>query len=212
MSIRVLIADDHSMIRTGLRALLKSDPEVAVVGEAGDGRETIRCVEELAPDVVLLDIGMPGENGIEVARRLKGSFPQVRVLFLTMHEDPDLMREAIQAGAAGYVIKRAEDLEILNAIHAAYRGDLYVHPAMTRAFLEGGTGERKPSSPGGLPITRREVDILRLIARGNTNRQIAEALGLSIRTVESHRGNLMGKLGAKSRVELVAYAQEQGLL
>jgi two-component system response regulator NreC len=212
MPIRVLIADDHSMIRTGLRALLNSDPEVEVVGEAGDGRGTFRCVEDLAPDVVLLDIGMPGEDGIQVAKRLKASFPQVRVLFLTMHEDPGLMREAIQAGAAGYVIKRAEEAEILNAIHAASRGDLYVHPAMTRALLEPPTGERKPSSPGGVPLTRREVDILRLLARGNTNRQIAEALGLSVRTVEGHRANLMGKLGVSSRVELVTYAAEQGLL
>jgi two-component system response regulator NreC len=212
MPIRVLIADDHSMIRTGLRALLKSDPQVEIVGEAGDGRETFRCVEDLTPDVVLLDIGMPGEDGIQVAKRLKASFPQVRVLFLTMHEDPGLMREAIQAGAAGYVIKRAEEAEILNAIHAASRGDLYVHPAMTRALLEPRPGERKPSSPGGVPLTKREVDILRLLARGNTNRQIADALGLSVRTVEGHRANLMGKLGVTSRVELVTYAEEHGLL
>ncbi|MBZ5589689.1 MAG: response regulator transcription factor [Acidobacteriia bacterium] len=212
MSIRVLIADDHSMIRTGLRALLKSDPDVTVVGEAGDGRETFRLVEELAPDVVLLDISMPGEDGIQVAKRLKGSFPKVRVLFLTMHEDAGLMREAIQAGAAGYVIKRAEEAEILNAVHAAHRGDLYVHPAMTRAFLEPRPSERRPTGLGGVPLTRREVDILKMLARGHTNRQIAEGLGLSVRTVEGHRAALMGKLGVSSRVELVTYAEENGLL
>jgi DNA-binding NarL/FixJ family response regulator len=212
MSIRVLIADDHTMIRSGLRALLKSDPEITVVGEASDGRETYRCVEELTPDVVMLDIGMPGESGIQVAKRLKSAFPQVRVLFLTMHEDPGLMREAIQAGAAGYVIKRAEEAEILSAVHAAHRGDLYVHPAMTRAFFEPGAAEHKPSSPGGVPLTKREVDILRLLTRGNTNRQIADTLGLSVRTVEGHRANLMGKLGVSSRVELVSYAEEHGLV
>ncbi len=212
MPIRVLIADDHSMIRTGLRTLLKSDPEIVVVGEAGDGRETYRSVEELEPDVVMLDIGMPGEDGIQVARRLRESFPGVRVLFLTMHEDPVLMREAIQAGAAGYVIKRAEEAEVLNAIHAAFRGDLYVHPAMTRAFLEPQAPERKPTGLEGVPLTKREVDILRLLARGHTNRQIAETLGLSVRTVEGHRANLMSKLGVSSRVDLVSYAEEHGLL
>ncbi len=212
MSIRILIADDHSVIRTGLRSLLKSDPELEVVGEAGNGRETYRLVEELVPDVVLLDIGMPGEDGIQVARRLKASFPKVRVLFLTMHEEEGLLREAIATGAAGYVIKRAEEAEILNAVHAASRGDLYVHPAMTRALLEARSVEHSPPRVTGVSLTRREVDILKMLARGNTNRQIAEALGLSVRTVEGHRANLMGKLGVSSRVELVSYAEKHGLM
>ncbi len=212
MSVRVLIVDDHSVIRTGLRALLKSDAELQVVGEADNGREAFRLVEELLPDVVLLDIGMPGEDGIQVAKRLRTSFPQVRVLFLTMHEEEGLLREAIAAGAAGYVIKRAEEAEILNAIHAASRGDLYVHPAMTRALLETRGAERPVGGVPGVSLTRREVDILKMLARGNTNRQIAEALGLSVRTVEGHRANLMGKLGVSSRVELVTYAEKHGLM
>lgn len=212
MSVRVLIVDDHSVIRTGLRALLKSDAELQVVGEADNGREAFRLVEELLPDVVLLDIGMPGEDGIQVAKRLKTSFPQVRVLFLTMHEEEGLLREAIAAGAAGYVIKRAEEAEILNAIHAASRGDLYVHPAMTRALLENRGAEHPVGGATGVSLTRREVDILKMLARGNTNRQIAEALGLSVRTVEGHRANLMGKLGVSTRVELVTYAEKHGLM
>ena len=212
MSIRVLIADDHSVIRTGLRALLGSDPELQVIGEAEDGPETVRLVEELGPDVVLLDIGMPGEDGIQVAKRLKAKFPQLRVLFLTMHEDEGLLREAIASGAAGYIIKRADESEIINAIHAAHRGDLYVHPAMTRALVQPRAPERPAGATGGVALTRRELDILKLLARGYTNRQIADELGLSVRTVEGHRANLMGKLGVASRVELVRYAEQHGLL
>jgi two-component system response regulator NreC len=212
MTMRVLIADDHSVIRAGLRALLKSDLEVEVVGEAGDGRETLQLVQELDPDLVLLDISMPGEDGIQVAKRLKASFPRVRVLFLTMHEDESLMREAIQAGAAGYIIKRAEESEILDAIHAARRGDLYVHPAMARALVEPSALQRPQISPSGEPLTQWEIDVLRMLARGCTNRQIAETLGVPVRTVEKHRANLMVKLGVSSRVEVARYAEEHGLL
>jgi two-component system response regulator NreC len=212
VAIRVLIADDHGVIRTGLRALLKGDPELTVVGEAGNGREAYRMVEDLVPDVILLDIGMPGEDGIQVAKRLRGRFPDLRILFLTMHEDEGLLREAIQAGAAGYIVKRAEESEIINAIHAAHRGDLYVHPAMTRALVHARSGEPPASSGEGVPLTRREVDILRMLAKGYTNRQIGEEIGLSVRTVEGHRANVMGKLGVSSRVELVAFAAKHGLI
>ena len=212
MSIRVLIADDHRVIRVGLRALLGSDPDLEVVGEAGDGPQTVTLAETLAPDVVLLDIRMPGEDGIQVAKRLKGAFPRVRVLFLTMHEDESLVREAIEAGASGYVIKRAEESEILDAIHAAYRGDLYVHPAMTRALVQPAVGARPQATASGEALTPREIDVLKLLVRGNTNHQVADALGLSVRTVDGHRANLIAKLGVASRVELVRYAEEHGLL
>jgi len=212
VSIRVLIADDHRVIRVGLRALLGSDPDLEVVGEAGDGPQTVTLAETLAPDVVLLDIGMPGEDGIQVAKRLKGAFPRVRVLFLTMHEDESLVREAIEAGASGYVIKRAEESEILDAIHAAYRGDLYVHPAMTRALVQPAVGARPQATASGEALTPREIDVLKLLVRGNTNHQVADALGLSVRTVDGHRANLIAKLGVASRVELVRYAEEHGLL
>ncbi len=212
MPIRILIADDHGLVRSGLRAMLRGDPDLEVVGEAEDGAETLRLAAELAPDLVLLDISMPGESGIATARRLKETHSELAVLFLTMHEDDGLLQEALDTGADGYVIKRAEEPELLQAIHAACRGDVYVHPAMTRGLLRQPVTNRRR---GGLPepeLTPRELDILRLLVRGNTNRQVAEELGLSTRTVESHRANLQGKLGLTSRVELVEYAEEHGLL
>jgi two-component system, NarL family, response regulator NreC len=212
LPIRILIADDHAVVRSGLRALLLADPDLEVVGEAGDGTEALRLAESLEPDVVLLDISMPPEDGIKTAQRLKERNSELFVLFLTMHEDEDMMHEALRTGASGYVIKRAEESEIIQAIHAAFRGDIYVHPAMTRALLQQPvtTQHRRSSQPEQL--TRRELEVLRLLVRGNTNRQIAELLGLSVRTVENHRANLMGKLGLASRVELVDYAEENDLL
>lgn len=212
MPIRILIADDHAVVRSGLRALLATDPELDFVGEAGDGAEALRLAATLRPDMVMLDITMPPDNGIAIARRLKEAHPEIVVLILTMHEDEDLLHEALRAGAAGFVIKRAEEPEILRAIYAASRGDLYVHPAMTRALLHQTitTEHRRGTEPESL--TRRETDVLRLLARGNTNRQIAELLHLSVRTVENHRANLMGKLGLASRVELVNYAEAHDLL
>lgn len=212
MPIRILIADDHAVVRSGLRALLSADPDLEVVGEAGDGTEALRLAETLHPDMILLDITMPPEDGIKTAQRLKEKYPDLIVLFLTMHEDESLLHEALRAGAAGYVIKRAAESEILQAIRAASRGDIYVHPAMTRALLhQPVTTEHRRGSPVNA-LTRRELDVLRLLAKGNTNKQIADLLGLSVRTVENHRANLMGKLGLVSRVELVNYAEEHGLL
>jgi DNA-binding NarL/FixJ family response regulator len=210
--IRILIADDHAVVRSGLRALLQGDPELEVVGEAGDCEQTLDLAGTTHPDVVLLDITMPPENGIRTAERLKERHPELAVLFLTMHEDEGLLHEALRAGAAGYIVKRAEESEIVQAIHSVIGGDIYVHPAMTRALLdEPVTTEHRRGAP--VPaLTRREVDVARLLAKGNTNRQIADLLGLSIRTIESHRANLMGKLGLASRVELVSWAEEHGLL
>ena len=212
MPIRILIADDHAVVRSGLLGLLRAHPDLEVVGEAKDGMETLRLAEALHPDLVLLDITMPPENGIKTAKRLKQQHPALVVLFLTMHEEEDLLHEALRAGAAGYVIKRAEESEIIQAIHVASRGDIYVHPAMTRALLEQPvTTEHRRGFPANA-LTRREREVLRLLARGNTNRQIAELLGLSKRTVDNHRANLMGKLGLVSRVELVNYAEEHDLI
>jgi len=210
--IRILIADDHAVVRSGLRELLRADEDVEVVGEAADGAEAMRLVGTLQPDMVLLDITMPPDNGIETAKRLKEAYPELLVLFLTIHEDEGLLHEALRAGASGYLIKRAEPAEILQAIRAASQGDIYVHPAMTRALLQQPIAtEHRLGSPAE-ELTRREVDVLRLLAKGNTNRQIADLLGLSVRTVENHRANLLGKLGLSSRVELVSYAEEHDLV
>jgi len=212
VAIRILIADDHAVVRSGLRALLRADPDLEVVGEAGNGTETLRLADTLHPDLVLLDITMPPEDGIKTALRLKEKHPELFVLFLTMHEDESLLHEALRAGASGYVIKRAEEAEIIQAIRVASHGDIYVHPSMTRALLaQPVTTEHRRGLPA-FTLTRRELDVLRLLAKGNTNRQIADLLGLSIRTVENHRANLMGKLGLVSRVELVSYAEENKLL
>jgi two-component system, NarL family, response regulator NreC len=210
--IRILIADDHAVVRSGLKALLKSDAELEVVGEAADGATALRLTETLHPDMILLDITIPPEDGIRTAKRLKEKYPDLIVLFLTMHEDESLLHEALRAGGAGYVIKRTEESEILRAVHATSRGDIYVHPAMTRALLHKPVMTEHRRGLPGITLTRRELDVLRLLARGNTNRQIAGVLCLSIRTVENHRANLMGKLGIDSRVELVSYAEEHHLL
>jgi two-component system response regulator NreC len=210
--IRILIADDHAVVRAGVRDFINADSDLEVVGEAADGVETLRLAETLQPDLVLLDITMPPENGIVTAQQLQVKHPELVVVFLTMHEDESLLHEALRVGAAGYVIKRAEGPEIIRAIHAAAGGDIYVHPAMTRALLHKPVTTEHRREPPAFEPTPRELDVLRLLAKGNTNRQIAELLGLSVRTVENHRANLMGKLGLTSRVELVSYADEHDLL
>ena len=212
MTIRILIADDHSLIRTGLRTILNAQPGFEIVGEAADGNEALRLAQDLRPDVVLTDLSMPGPvgGGITVARRLKETQPNIRVLILTVHEDESLLREAVRVGAAGYIVKRAAETELINAIEAAYRGDLYIHPAMTRVLFK-----EPAATPGPLldeALSQREIDVLRLLAKGYTNRQIADVLNLSMRTVEGHRSNLMSKLNLHSRVELTSFAEEHGLL
>ncbi len=211
MPIQILIADDHGVLRAGLRTLLNAEPNLEVVGEASDGDTVLRLANELRPDIVLLDISMPGPGGIEVTRQLKESLPELRVLILTAHEDESMLREAVQAGAAGYIIKRAVESELINAILSVSRGDLYVHPAMTRALLKETSLFPSVPEPSVESLTPREIEVLRLIAKGYTNGQIAKELSLSVRTVESHRANLMGKLELRSRVELVRYAMEHGL-
>lgn len=212
MSIRILVADDHGVLRAGLRALLNAEPDFEVVGEAADGHTALRLATELRPDVALMDLSMPGLDGIQVTRQLKEVLPGTRVLILTVHEDESLLREAIQAGASGYIIKRAVESELINAIHAVCSGHLYVHPAMTRALLRDLSPTLASDEPPAEQLTPREVDVLRLIAQGYTNRQVAEQLHVSVRTVESHRANLTSKLGLSSRAELVRYAKEHGLL
>ncbi len=214
MTIRILIADDHSVIRAGLRTILSAQPDLEIVGEAADGHEALRLANELRPDIVLTDLSMPGPvgGGIAVTRRLKETLPAIRVLILTVHEDESLLREAIHAGAAGYIVKRAAETELISAIEAACRGDLYVHPSMTRALFK---DLAAPPVSKPMPIemlTPRELDVLRLLAKGYTNRQIADVLCLSMRTVEGHRASLMTKLNVHSRVELTSFAEEHGLL
>lgn len=214
MAIRVLIADDHAVVRAGLRTLIGAEPGMDLVGEATGGEEVLALAGALRPDVAVLDLSMPGLDGLEATRRIKHEHPNVRILILTVHEDEALLREAIRAGASGYIIKHAAEAELIAAIHTVEIGEIYVHPKMLRALL----AEPEPAQPaaptGQSPrdvLTPREMDILRFIVQGYTNRQIAEELSLSVRTVEGHRGNLTEKLGLHSRVELVRYAREHGL-
>jgi two-component system response regulator NreC len=212
MVIRILIADDHGVLRAGLRALLKTEPELEVVGEAADGAEALRLAGALRPDIVLMDISMPDCGGIEATRRLRALLPDVRVLILTVHDDKSMVQEAIQAGAAGYILKRAAESELVNAIQAVSHGDMYVHLPMTRSLQAEATAMPASDRVAAETLTPREIEVLRLIARGHTNRQIANLLTLSVRTVESHRANLMDKLDLHSRVELVRYAAQHGFL
>lgn len=209
--VRVLIADDHAIVRAGLRALIASEPSLVLVGEAAGGWEAIDLVEKTRPDILLLDISMPDLDGIAVTKRLKPQHPNLRILILTVHEDEALLREAIRAGASGYVLKRAAEAELLSAIRIVMRGDMYVDPAMLRSLLLEERDTRSDRQPVE-PLTPREIEVLKLIVQGYTNRQIAEKLCISVRTVEGHRANICGKLGLRSRVELVRYAREHGLI
>jgi len=212
MSIRILLADDHAVVRAGLRALLTNESDFELVGEAEDGYQVLQMAARLRPNLVLMDVSMPGQGGIDALRQLKEMLPETQVLVLTVHEDDSLMRRTIRAGASGYVVKRAAESELIHAIRAVWRGDIYIHPAMTRALLKDLVSSSPMQHPPGSTLTPREVDVLRLIVRGYTNNQIAKELNISARTVEGHRANLMGKLELHSRVELVEYAEQHNLL
>jgi len=210
--IRVLIADDHAIVRAGLRALIRSEATMELVGEAAGGYETIELVEKSQPNVLVLDLSMPDLDGIAVTKRIAPQFPELRILILTLHEDEALLRAALKAGASGYILKRAAEAELISAIHTILRGDLYVDPSMLRMLLSDETPPAVTPPKSTEALTPRETEVLKLIVQGYTNRQIGEELNISVRTVESHRANLSEKLGLKSRVELVRYAREHGLI
>jgi two-component system response regulator NreC len=212
MATRVLIADDHAIVRAGLRALIKGDASLELVGEASGGREALQLAATLRPDILVLDLSMPDLDGIQVTRQIRSSQPDARVLILTVHEDETLAREALRAGAAGYIIKQAAEAELISAIHTVQIGDVYVPPKMLRALL---VEPQNAAAPGPRPeelLTPRELDVLNLIVRGYTNRQVADELMLSVRTVEGYRANLTEKLDLHNRADLVRYARQHGLL
>ena len=215
--IRILLVDDHAVVRAGLRMLLGADAELEIVGEAENGIQALRLTGELAPDVVLMDISMPDMNGIEATRRIKADHPNVAVLALTMHEDDQYFFEMLGAGASGYVPKRAAPNDLISAIHAVQGGGVFLFPSVARAlvqdFLQRSThagAERSNHSFDAL--TEREREVLTLIAQGRSNHEIADQLVISIKAVNRHRENIMAKLNLHSRVELVRYALEKGLI
>jgi len=211
VAIRILIADDHGVLRAGLRALLNTEPDLEVVGEATGGYQALVLAARLQPDVVLMDISMPDLDGLAVTRQLEKQQSHARVLLLTIHEDEALLREAIHAGAAGYIIKRAVESELIDAIRATADGGTYVHPTLARALIDAAVRPSK-KDPTAAQLTARETEVLQSIAQGYTNRQIAELLHLSVRTVETHRANVRSKLNISTRAGLVRYAAENGLL
>ncbi len=210
---RVLICDDHAIVRTGLRTLLGAQPGLELVGEATGGYEALELIDKTRPDILLLDLSMPDLDGISVTRESKRRFPEVRVLILTVHEEQALLREAIRAGASGYILKQAAESELLSAVQVLMRGDMYVDPAMMRDLLRESVDSPAPRAEAGVePLTPRETEVLKYIVRGYTNRQIGDELSISVRTVEGHRANLSAKLGIQSRVDFVRYAREHGLV
>jgi two-component system response regulator NreC len=205
--IRILLADDHTILREGIRSLLEDEPDMQVVGEAEDGIKAVKLAKELQPDIVLMDIAMPLLNGLEATQQIRLCSPSVRVLILTMHENEEYIRRVLAAGASGYILKDAAARELLGAIRAVRRGESILSPAVTRLVIEDYLrwGDLAPKQPSD-NLTARERQVLQLIAEGYTNRQIAEILCLSIKTVQAHRAHIMSKLDLHDRSELVKYA------
>jgi two-component system response regulator NreC len=212
--IRVVIADDHHLVREGIRALLEKSADIEVVGEAGDGSETVGLVQQLAPDVLLMDISMPHVNGIQVLRQLKTLNLPTKTVILSMHSDEILVREAVQAGAKCYLLKGSVSDELLLAIRAAYRGAAYFSPAISNSIMSDGVPPETSTKASARDrrLTPREHEVLRLIAEGRTNNEISKLINTSIKTVERHRTNLMAKLNAHNLVELIRIAIKQRLI
>jgi DNA-binding NarL/FixJ family response regulator len=208
--IRVLVVDDHAVVRSGLRRVLDAEADIDTVGEAPNAERAIYEAIELEPDVVLMDVVMPGTNGIAGLPALLQAVPSTKVLMLSMQDDPQYVREAFEAGASGYVLKEAADAEVVEAVRAVARGERYVHPALGARMITADAEERRRAESD--PLSEREREILRLLAFGHTNQEIAGQLYISVRTAETHRAHIMQKLHLSSRAELVRYALSNGLL
>lgn len=208
--ISVVLVDDHAVVRSGIRLLLERQDDIEVVGEAGNAKDALFRARALKPDVILLDVVMPGESGIDVLPRLLEESPETKVLVLSMQDDPSYVREAFAAGAQGYVLKEAADEEVVSAVREIAKGGRYVHPTLGARMVAAEAEERAAADAD--PLSERERDVLRLLALGHTNQEIAEKLYISVRTAESHRAHIMQKLRLATRAELVRYALSHGLL
>ncbi len=210
MSIRVLVVDDHAVVRAGLRRVLDAESDIETVGEAANADRAVFEAIEHKPDVVLMDVMMPGKSGIEGMPALLQAVPDAKVLILSMQDDPRYVQEAFDAGASGYVLKEAADTEVVAAVRSVAGGARYVHPALGARLVEAAAAERKRAEVD--PLSEREREVLRLLALGHTNQEIAKMLYISVRTAETHRAHIMQKLGLSSRAELVRFALSEGLL
>lgn len=210
--IRVLLADDHAIVREGVRMILNAQPDMEVVGEASDGVGALRLAQTLKPDLALMDIGMPGMNGLEATRALKEAQPLIQVLILTMLEDEDYFFRILAAGASGYVLKGAGSDELLSAIRAVSQGGVYLFPTMAKKLVGDYLKGQASSAAAADPLTAREREVLKLIAAGKMNREIAELMVISVNTVQTHRLHLMEKLNLHNRTELIKYAIRRGLI
>ncbi len=211
--IRLMLADDHEIVRAGLRMLLGAQPDIEIVAEAGSGREAIELAQTHQPDVVLMDIAMPDMNGMEATRQLKMCCPSAAVLALTIHEEEEYFYQMLDAGASGYIPKRAAPDDLLQAIRTVYRGEVFLHSSVTTALVRDFLQRGRVTAEADLPsLTGREQEVLSLIAKGLTNKQIGEQLGISPKTVARHRDNITRKLNLSSRAELTRYAIQKGLV
>lgn len=214
MTIRALICDDHMMVRQGVRMVLQSEPDIELVGEAGTGEEAVALAAELKPDVVIMDLSLPDISGIDATRRIKEAVPATRVIALTMHEEEPYVLEVLKAGADGYIVKRSAAADLVNAIRQVIQGQAVLDPVVTRAVVSGYVTRPAPTTAAreDIPLTPRELEILVLVAEGNTNAEIAKKLYISEKTVQTHRSNMLDKLGIHDRTELVRYAIRLGLI
>jgi two-component system response regulator NreC len=212
--ISILIADDHTLMRSGIRALLEDEADMVVVGEANDGREAVRLAGQLKPNVILMDIAMPLLNGLEATRQIKREYPEIHILVLTMYDHEEYFRQMLEVGAAGYIIKRAAASDLVSAIRAVYNSEAVLSPAITRLLLEDYLKRDPTAKEDDDPnaLSSREREVLQLIAEGKTSREIAEILNLSVKTVQSHRTNLMQKLDLHDRGDLIKYAIQKKII
>ena len=210
--IRILIVDDHTIVRTGLRLLLEAEQDILVVSEAVNGLEALKLVEIHHPDVVLMDIAMPGMDGLEATRQIKARWPEVKVLCLTMHRSDEYFFEMLKAGASGYILKGAETSDLIHAVQVVGKGEVYLYPTMAQMLVKDYLNSTQWEEGVGMSLSRREKEILGLIGEGCSTKEIAEKLVISPSTVHSHHSNLMTKLGLNNRRELIQYARQRGLI